>query len=835
MHRGNRPNQTPRIPNNVRSRAPGLLRRRPMMSEEKTKIEEIETKMKNLTTGENVLTDYERFRRPRPESSLGPIGKNGISGKNISLLSNYFPITSYTNWCLYQYRVDFNPEEEVPNIKKGLLAQHRERLGGYLFDGSMLFSGSRFDPPVFNLTSTRHSDNQLIIITVKFTNVIETGDYANIQVFNLLLRNCLRHLNLTMIGRNFYDSQDKIDLSQFRFQLWPGYETTIGRYENNIMLCAEVSTKVMRGETVFDMLNQFANNRYKNKNWMIDFKNSIIGTSVMSEYNNKTYRIDDIDENVSPLSTFVKKDGSKITYMDYYKEKWKLTIYSVNQPMLITKNKRSIRQFGEEDTIVYLVPELCKLTGLSDVMRKDYKLMQTMAIHTRVNPTERCQRLINFANRLLKTPDSVNELKKWNLTLCNNLVKLTGRVLPFEKITSRCSSYNGGFQADWTHALRDKRMFTSATVNQWTIIAPEEYSRDVREFACMVEKCANKMNFKLPKANIDFIKNSNNVTTYLTQLDRILNDRNPILILCVINNSRTDLYNFIKRKLCVERAIPSQVVLLKTVTKLNMSICTKIAIQINCKLGGAPWFVEIPKDNMMIVGFDVCHDSQKKNLSFGALVATTNKTFTSYFNCVEPHQSGEEISVYFGSSMTRALEKYRAKNGILPTAIVIYRDGVEEGQISHVHKTEIKLLKEACARIYEGRSVPFTFVIVTKRINSRFFVPNDSNSNMENPPPGTVIDSVVTDPTKYDFFLISQHVKQGTVTPTHYQVIEDTLNFPPDILQRLTYKLTHMYYNWSGTVRVPAPCQLAHKLAFLAGQNLRGIPNVKLDELLYFL
>ena len=26
--------------------------------------------------------------------------------------------------------------------------------------------------------------------------------------------------------------------------------------------------------------------------------------------------------------------------------------------------------------------------------------------------------------------------------------------------------------------------------------------------------------------------------------------------------------------------------------------------------------------------------------------------------------------------------------------------------------------------------------------------------------------------------------------------------------------MTHMYFNWPGTVRVPAPCQYAHKLAY---------------------
>jgi len=53
---------------------------------------------------------------------------------------------------------------------------------------------------------------------------------------------------------------------------------------------------------------------------------------------------------------------------------------------------------------------------------------------------------------------------------------------------------------------------------------------------------------------------------------------------------------------------------------------------------------------------------------------------------------------------------------------------------------------------------------------------------------------------RYDFFLVSQHVRHGTVTPTHYQVIEDTLRLPPDVMQRLTFKLTHMYYNWAVSI-----------------------------------
>jgi len=42
--------------------------------------------------------------------------------------------------------------------------------------------------------------------------------------------------------------------------------------------------------------------------------------------------------------------------------------------------------------------------------------------------------------------------------------------------------------------------------------------------------------------------------TFLSHLERIINDRNPTLILCVIPSARGDIYSLIKRKLCVDRA-----------------------------------------------------------------------------------------------------------------------------------------------------------------------------------------------------------------------------------------------------------------------------------------
>ncbi len=49
---------------------------------------------------------------------------------------------------------------------------------------------------------------------------------------------------------------------------------------------------------------------------------------------------------------------------------------------------------------------------------------------------------------------------------------------------------------------------------------------------------------------------------------------------------------------------------------------------------------------------------------------------------------------------------------------------------------------------------------------------------------------------RFDFFLISQHVRQGTVTPTHYVVVHDESGLKADHLQRyifLTSPLSQIY------------------------------------------
>ena len=50
-------------------------------------------------------------------------------------------------------------------------------------------------------------------------------------------------------------------MPEFRLQLWPGYVTLIGRYESGIFLQAEISYKVLRLDTAYDLFYECSRGR----------------------------------------------------------------------------------------------------------------------------------------------------------------------------------------------------------------------------------------------------------------------------------------------------------------------------------------------------------------------------------------------------------------------------------------------------------------------------------------------------------------------------------------------------------------------------------------------
>ena len=125
-----------------------------------------------------------------------------------------------------------------------------------------------------------------------------------------------------------------------------------------------------------------------------------------------------------------------------------------------------------------------------------------------------------------------------------------------------------------------------------------------------------------------------------------------------------------------------------------LSVATKVALQMNCKMGGEPWAVKMPMKDTMVIGYDTYHDTAKKGRSVGAIVATMNQALTKYMSLANMHEnSAQELHDNLVPNISKILRKYNDLNGHLPSRIILYRDGVGDGQINYVVDHEVKAIK----------------------------------------------------------------------------------------------------------------------------------------------
>lgn len=100
-------------------------------------------------------------------------------------------------------------------------------------------------------------------------------------------------------------------------ELWPGFDTSIRQYVGDLLLNCDVVHKVMRTDTVYTMLQE--TRKADANTWRDSFQRKVLGMTVLTGYNNKTYRIDDVDFTKSPMTTFTRRD-EEVTIEKYYVE-----------------------------------------------------------------------------------------------------------------------------------------------------------------------------------------------------------------------------------------------------------------------------------------------------------------------------------------------------------------------------------------------------------------------------------------------------------------------------------------------------------------------------------
>lgn len=139
----------------------------------------------------------------------------------------------------------------------------------------------------------------------------------------------------------------------------------------------------------------------------------------------------------------------------------------------------------------------------------------------------------------------------------------------------------------------------------------------LQNFVSTLIQVSGKLGFRMSQPRVHEIGDDRS-QSYLSAIEEILSRVSVKLIFCVVPNNRPERYSAIKKKCCTDRPVPTQVFLAKNLTNKGLaSVATKVGIQMNCKIGGAPWTVEIPLTGLMVVGYDVCHDTAQKGRDYG--------------------------------------------------------------------------------------------------------------------------------------------------------------------------------------------------------------------------
>ena len=326
--------------------------------------------------------------------------------------------------------------------------------------------------------------------------------------------------------------------------------------------------------------------------------------------------------------------------------------------------------------------------------------------------------------------------------------------------------------------------------------------------------------------------------------------RQARFVLVILPEKLTLLYNRIKHIGDVKVGVHTVCVVGKKLAEKSPQYFANVALKFNLKLGGINQCIDgtqlgiINEDKTMVVGVDVTHPSPgsaSNAPSVAGMVASVNSSLGQWPADLRIQESRKEMVSELDSMLKSRLHLWRTlgNHKTLPENLLIYRDGVSEGQYATVIDTELPLLRKACAEVYPPaetkKGLPrITIIIVGKRHHTRFYptAVNDADRS-SNPKNGTVVDRGVTETRNWDFFLQSHTALQGTARPAHYYIVLDEIFThrkvtPPfrntaDVLEDLTHNMCYLFGRATKAVSICPPAYYADILCERARCYLSGL------------
>ncbi|KAH8101753.1 argonaute-like protein [Cristinia sonorae] len=530
--------------------------------------------------------------------------------------------------------------------------------------------------------------------------------------------------------------------------------------------------------------------------------------------------------------SFEAEGMGKVTVEQYFKRKYNITLRYPDLPLVDVGGQKS-----------NLLPaELCEIIEKQPFKGKllDEHTAEMIKVACQP-PNVNAEAIVGRGLNELGFQQTAEPLNAFGVSVGNQMAVVPGRILPSPNIRYGQGAPRVDERASWN--LRDVKFAVGAQLSNWGVLLIDDGDRAqfqgpqdsqlkqvIDGFMRMCRTCGMQVGANPPqivmaavprKDRTDPIRKKAIVAIRAALMTM---KPKPSMILVMLANGDKHIYSGLKHLCDVYLDLTSVCVQVQKIRKEQgqMQYFANVALKVNMKMGGVNHMLDarnltfLKQAPTMLVGMDVTHPgfgTVSGTPSIAAVVASTDGNFGQFPASMRIQESKKEMITDLKDMMVERLEAFKAKSGTLPTRIIVYRDGVSEGQFHIVVNEEMPQMKEAFKKFHTPQkpyTPKLTIVICGKRHHTRFFPTEAENADRNgNPRPGTVVDRGVTAVYEFDFFLQAHGGLQGTTRPTHYYVVHDEVGFKADQLQGLTNDVSYMFARATKAVSLVSPAYYA--------------------------
>ncbi|KKY26743.1 putative rna interference and silencing protein [Phaeomoniella chlamydospora] len=546
----------------------------------------------------------------------------------------------------------------------------------------------------------------------------------------------------------------------------------------------------------------------------------------------------------SAVSFWWDEKQGYVTVQEYYKTKYNTVIATESLVVKTLKGDQTC-YFPEEVCIV--VPQTYKRRILGEQSSNMIKFALRYPSRTAKSITQDSLKIVGFR------PNN-ETIKGFGLHVDNEMITVPARILNSPLLTygrGRTETKHGGWIIN-----KSTRFVEGITLrdNEWGILQIQTHSgapqwlTEQQMQDCVIKPFQDCLRYRGVTCGSPTYQDPITIEDQQIKLERsfrkLVTDKVK-LALVILQDSDTSTYNMVKSLADLQQGVGLHTICILSSVKYKkenqiIQYFTNLSLKVNLKLGGVNHTLSIEKlgiihgNKTMVVGIDVTHPSpgsktkatKRDNVvapSIAGMVASIDDQLAQWPASIKIQSPRQEMVQELTEMLKRHLNLWKERHRELPHNILVYRDGVSEGQYQHVLDTELPQLRTACVDLYPSTSTKanlprISIIVVGKRHNTRFF-PTELDENRVdmrsfNPVSGTVVERGVTEARKWEFFMQSHTALKGTARPAHYIVIHDEIfrklcPDPATAVQELTYNLCYTFGRAAKAISVVPPARYA--------------------------